>query len=189
MSEVIENENLSSEDSKLAEVGVEDTTDSNSLFEEELKKAKSEAEQFKDSWQRERAEFQNYKRRVLNESLEVKRESVKKVLMSLLEPLDSLDKVIGSNPNPAQEMTAFLEGVNLIRKQLNSVLEKENVFKLDPKGQIFDPSTMEAISSEESEEYNEETVIEVYRPGYMFKEGDRNISLRTAMVKVGKPKF
>ena len=166
------------------------------LLKEELENAKKEVENFKkevehykDSFLRERAEFQNHKRRALNEYNEVKRESVKKMLMSIIDPIDSLDKVIHANQNPSKELTPFLEGVELIRKQLNSILEKENVVKLDPVGQAFDPTYMEAIASEDLDELKEETVIEVYRAGYLFKEGDRNIALRTAMVKVGRPKF
>ncbi len=189
MSEVMENENFSSEEPNQSETVGNSESGVVGLLKEELQKAKNETEKAKQDFLYERAEFQNYKRRMSSDIQDVKRESVKKILISLLEPLDSLDKVIQSNPNPSTEMIGFLEGVKLIQKQMSSVLEKENVFKLDPKGESFDPSSMEAIASEDLEDLKEETVIEVFRPGYMFKEGDRSIALRTAMVKVGRPKF
>ena len=178
----------SESNSEATEVNAVEEANANPL-EAELKKAKEEVEKLRQDILYERADFQNYKRRTAGDFLDIKRESVKKLISSLLEPLDSLDKVVMSNENPSAEMKPFIDGVEMIRKQLNGILEKEKVFKIDPKGEAFDPSTMEAISSEDLEELTEETVIEVYRSGYVFKETDKTISLRTAMVKVGRPKF
>lgn len=155
---------------------------------DEIAKLKSEVESLKDSWQRERAEFQNYKRRTAQDFIQLKREAVKTLVGKLLNPIDNLERVGASAP-ANEDLKPFVDGVDMIRKEFMSVLEKESVFKLDPKGEPFDPMSMEAIASEESEDYTEEIVLEVYQSGYAIQENNEKIILRPSRVKVGKPKF
>lgn len=157
-------------------------------LEQDLKKAGEDILSLKDSWARERAEFQNFKRRSAAEFLAVKREALKAFIIRLLDPLDNLERVSASN-SEEMELKAFIDGVNMIQMQFISILEKENVFKMDCAGQPFDPMKMEAIASLESEEYNEETVIEVYQAGYEFRENNESTVLRPARVRIGRPKF
>lgn len=153
----------------------------------ELEAAKKEIESLKDSWARERAEFQNYKRRSSQEFLNIKREAVKSMVAGFLNPIDNLDRV-GSNASPTEEVKPFIDGVGMILKEFYSVLEKSNVYRFYPQGEPFDPTTMEALSSEEGDEYAEETVIEVYQAGFFLKENEEKFSLRPARVRIGKPK-
>ncbi len=153
----------------------------------ELDRAKMEIESLKDSWQRERAEFQNYKRRTAQELLNARKESVKRLAEGLLIPLDNMDRVT-SIQNPSDEVRAFLDGVRMIQKEFFSVLEKEQIHRLDPKGQSFDPMFMEAIASEESEEVTEEIVSETYQFGFYHQDGENKQSIRPARVKIAKPK-
>ena len=157
-------------------------------LEQDLKKAGDEILSLKDSWARERAEFQNFKRRSAAEFLAVKREALKAFIVKLLDPLDNLERVSVSSSEEL-ELKAFIDGVNMIQMQFISILEKENVFKMNCSGQPFDPMKMEAIASLESEEYNEETVIEVYQAGYEFRENNESVVLRPARVRIGRPKF
>ncbi len=156
------------------------------LLKEELEKLRGEMENYRDSWQRERAEFINYKRRTAHELLNARTEAVRSFIHGLLQPLDNLELVTNTKTEN-QELKAFIEGVAMIKKELLGVMEKEGVKKLIPLGEPFDPMIMEAISSEESEEYAEEKVIEVYQPGYYFMEGENKHAIRPARVKVGKP--
>ncbi|HMV77287.1 MAG TPA: nucleotide exchange factor GrpE [Leptospiraceae bacterium] len=157
-------------------------------LEQDLKKAGDEILSLKDSWARERAEFQNFKRRSAAEFLAVKREALKAFIVKLLDPLDNLERVSVSSSEEL-ELKAFIDGVNMIQMQFISILEKENVFKMNCAGQPFDPMKMEAIASLESEDYNEETVIEVYQAGYEFRENNESVVLRPARVRIGRPKF
>jgi molecular chaperone GrpE len=91
--------------------------------------------------------------------------------------------------NVTEETKPFIDGVGMILRDINGILEKENVTKVSPVGQPFDPTTMEAIASDESEEVKEETVTEVYQPGYVFTENNESFALRPARVKVARPKF
>ncbi|TGM72422.1 nucleotide exchange factor GrpE [Leptospira mtsangambouensis] len=154
--------------------------------EKELDNAKKEIETLKDSWLRERAEFQNYKRRTANDLLNARKESIKKFAEGLTGALDNLERV-SNVPNQTPEVVAFVEGIKMVQKEFYSVLEKEGIKRLDPKGMPFDPMLMEAIASEESAEFSEETVVETYQAGYYHEEGENKQSIRPARVKVGKP--
>ncbi|MGJ4787171.1 nucleotide exchange factor GrpE [Leptospira koniambonensis] len=153
----------------------------------ELDIAKKEIESLKDSWTRERAEFQNYKRRSAQEFSNIKREAVKSLVTEFLNPIDNLDRVT-SGVNVTEELKPFVDGVSMIQKEFYSVLERSNVFRQYPQGESFDPTLMEALSSEEGDQYKEETVIEVYQAGFYIKENEDKFSLRPARVRIGKPK-
>lgn len=158
------------------------------LLKEELEKAKQKIASLEDSFLRERAEFQNYKRRTAAEYAKIKGEAVKNFIIKFLNPIDNLERV-GTGVNVSDEMKPFMDGVGMILREMNGILEKENVVKVSPVGQPFDPTTMEAIASDESEDVKEETVVEVYQAGYVFTENNESFALRPARVKVARPKF
>lgn len=182
---ISQEESSGSEESSTENTQAEEVIEENSL-ENQLKKAQEEALNFKDSWQRERAEFTNYKRRTASELLNSRKEAVKNFIHDLLNPIDNLERV-GMVNTEIPELKAFVDGVNMVKKELISVIEKEGIKRLEPLNASFDPMLMEAINSVESEEYKEETVIEVYQPGYYFLDGENQHSIRPARVKVGKP--
>ncbi|NCN10657.1 MAG: nucleotide exchange factor GrpE [Leptospira sp.] len=182
---ISQEESSGSEESSTENTQTEEVIEENSL-ENQLKKAQEEALNFKDSWQRERAEFTNYKRRTASELLNSRKEAVKNFIHDLLNPIDNLERV-GMVKTEIPELKAFVDGVNMVKKELISVIEKEGIKRLEPLNASFDPMLMEAINSVESEEYKEETVIEVYQPGYYFLDGENQHSIRPARVKVGKP--
>lgn len=178
------------EGSKGNDSNVETSEESSKIanLEEEINKLKVENSSLKDSWLRERAEFQNYKRRTANEYLTIKREAVKSFVLKMINPIDNLERV-GTGISITEELKPFMDGINMIKNEFYSVLQKENIQKTDPLNKPFDPMSMEAIASDESEDYTEETVIEVYQAGYEFVENNERITLRPSRVKVGRPKF
>ena len=162
-------------ESSVGDSGIDSSEEASKIanLEEEINKLKIENSSLKDSWLRERAEFQNFKRRTANEYLSIKREALKSFIIKIINPLDNLERV----------------GTGISINEFYSVLQKENVQKIDVVNKPFDPMFMEAIASEESEKYQEETVIEVYQTGYEFVENNERITLRPARVRVGRPKF
>lgn len=156
-------------------------------LEEEVNKLKMENSSLKDSWLRERAEFQNYKRRTANEYMTIKREAVKSFVLKMLNPIDNLDRV-GAGA-VSEELKPFMDGINMIKNEVYSILQKENIQKIEAVGKPFDPMCMEAIAAEESEDYKEEVVLEVYQAGYQFVDNNEKYTLRPARVRVGRPKF
>jgi molecular chaperone GrpE len=182
--------NDETEGSKVNDSNVESSEETSKIanLEEEINKLKVENSSLKDSWLRERAEFQNYKRRTANEYLTIKREAVKSFVIKIINPLDNLERV-GMGVSITDELKPFIDGINMIKNEFYSVLQKENIQKTDPLNKPFDPMSMEAIAADESENYTEETVIEVYQAGYEFVENNERITLRPSRVKVGRPKF
>ncbi|EKO15989.1 nucleotide exchange factor GrpE [Leptospira kirschneri] len=184
------------EESKLENMNSEESTETTQTepmketetpLQTELESAKKEIESLKDSWARERAEFQNFKRRSAQEFVSIRKEAVKSLVSGFLNPIDNLERV-GATQTNSEELKPFVDGVTMILKEFYSVLEKSNVIRFDPKGEPFDPMSMEALSSEEGDQYSEETVIDVYQPGYYYKENEDKFTLRPARVRIGKPK-
>ncbi|EMM98620.1 co-chaperone GrpE [Leptospira noguchii str. 1993005606] len=181
-------ENMNSEESTETEQTESiKTSEAETSLQTELESAKKEIESLKDSWARERAEFQNFKRRSAQEFVSIRKEAVKSLVSGFLNPIDNLERV-GATQTNSEELKPFVDGVTMILKEFYSVLEKSNVIRFDPKGESFDPMSMEALSSEEGDQYSEETVIDVYQPGYYYKENEDKFTLRPARVRIGKPK-
>ncbi|UID83925.1 nucleotide exchange factor GrpE [Leptospira interrogans] len=181
-------ENMNSEEStKTTQTESMETAETETSLQTELESAKKEIESLKDSWARERAEFQNFKRRSAQEFVSIRKEAVKSLVSGFLNPIDNLERV-GATQTNSEELKPFVDGVTMILKEFYSVLEKSNVIRFDPKGEPFDPMSMEALSSEEGDQYSEETVIDVYQPGYYYKENEDKFTLRPARVRIGKPK-
>jgi molecular chaperone GrpE len=149
--------------------------------EDEATKLRAEAEEYLDGWQRARAEFANYKKRIERER-ETSRERITGELITrYLGVLDDLERALSKSPegDACQEWVA---GVELIHTKFKMILEAEGVTAIDEEGLRFDPTIHEAISYEESEEHEEGSIIEVTQRGYRLD--DR--VLRPAMVRVAK---
>lgn len=154
--------------------------------EDEMEKWKKEAEEMKDAWTRERAEFMNYKKRMANEQARLRTVAVAGFVKQLLPVIDNLDRVIGSeSSDPA--VKNFITGVDMIREEMLQVLDREKIRKYLPDAEAFDPGSMEAIALEEREDLTVDTVVEVYQAGfYQESENGEKQFLRPARVKVGK---
>jgi len=131
-----------------------------------------------EGWQRSVADFQNYKKRIErdreSEKAMMKGDLIKKVLPAL----DDLELALQNRP--AED--AWANGIELIARKLQSMLESEGVKKIEAEGLVFDPNFHEAISHEPNVEVESGHVIAVARNGYML--GERVI--RPALVRVAQ---
>ena len=143
-----------------------------------LEESVAKASEYKDSWMRSQAEFQNYKKRIErdNESmrLHMKGEIVKKILPLL----DDLERALQNRP--ADE--SWANGIELIARKFQTTLESEGVKRIEAEGKEFDPNFHEAISNEPNDEVESGHVIAVVQNGYML--GERVI--RPALVRVAQ---
>ncbi len=131
-----------------------------------------------DGWQRAVAEFQNYKKRMDRD-----RESGKAIMKGdlikrFLPVLDDLERAL---KNPSED-AAWVSGIELIRRKLQSILEAEGLTRIEAEGQPFDPNFHEAISYESADGAESGHVIGVVQNGYML--GDYVV--RPAMVRVAR---
>jgi molecular chaperone GrpE len=147
-------------------------------LEEEIAALKREREELRDQLLRKRADFENYRKRVERDRHQAGIDAAAGLFRALIPILDNLDRALQAE---APEAT-LREGVQLIYKELMSLLEAQGVVVHDPTGQRFDPQTHQALAAEPVPGAEEGTVVEVFRKGYFFK--DR--LLRPALVKVAK---
>jgi molecular chaperone GrpE len=155
-----------------------------SLFETakaELEKATAQSAANLEGWQRERAEFSNYKRRVDREQLLQRQYLTGEVIKKYLVILDDLELALKNQPKEG-EGAAWAEGINLITRKLQSIIDSEGIERINQDNVPFDPNLHEAISNEENPAFESGQIIEVVRQGY--KLGDR--ILRPAMVRVAR---
>lgn len=147
----------------------------------ELDECRSKSDEYLDGWQRARAEFMNYKKRVEREQSQVYQNASGNILRRFLEIADDLDRALKNSPENG-EGAAWAQGVELIYRKLNNILENEGVKEIPAVGQTFDPTLHEAVTSEESDEYESGQIIEVIQRGYIA--GER--VLRPALVRVAR---
>lgn len=163
-------------------VAESETTEQLSAEIESLKKKLAEAESktsdYRDSWMRSQAEFQNYKKRLERDNeltyVSMKGDIIKKVLPIL----DDLERALQNSP----ANDSWASGIELIVRKLQSVLDSEGIKRIEAEGTEFDPNFHEAISHEPADGVKSGFVIAVVQNGYML--GDR--VLRPALVRVAQ---
>ena len=144
----------------------------------QLEEAEAKAAENLDGWQRAQAEFINYKNRIQRDR-EMEYASMKgDIIKKMLPVLDDMERALANRP----EGDSWANGMELIARKFQNILESENIKRIDAAGQPFDPNFHEAISSEPNEEVESGHVIEVMQNGYML--GERVI--RPAMVRVAQ---
>ncbi|MCC7361021.1 MAG: nucleotide exchange factor GrpE [Anaerolineales bacterium] len=155
-----------------------------------LEAAKAQAAEYLEGWQRARADFTNYKRRVEKEQVEANQTAAARVITRFLDVADDLDRALsdlaaltpaGAQPDAAA-LAKWAQGVSLIKRKLQNQLEQENVERIPAEGQAFDPNWHEAVTHEDSDSHAAGQVIGVVRQGYRM--GDR--VLRPALVRVAR---
>jgi molecular chaperone GrpE len=144
----------------------------------QLEAEKGRSAELLDSWQRARAEFLNYKRRVEQEKQRDAQMAGLIVIAKVLPVLDDFDLAMAHVPKGA-ENESWLNGVALVAHKLRSVLESEGVQPIAAAGQKFDPSLHEAVMVEGD---GGDFVVAELRGGYTLH---GNV-IRPALVKVGK---
>ncbi|MCA1556692.1 MAG: nucleotide exchange factor GrpE, partial [Acidobacteria bacterium] len=154
------------------------------MIEAELQKVKAEHQELHDSMTRRQADFDNYRKRVERERSETYNRVVADVVGNLLPVIDNLRRAHEAESSvestESQEFRNFLHGVELISKQLNGVLEHFGIEQVPTVGHPFDPHVHEAIATEQTDEFEPDTVMQEIVRGYRL--GDK--LLRPAMVKV-----
>ena len=143
-----------------------------------LTEAESKTSEYRDSWLRSQAEFQNYKKR-LDRDNEMMYSSMKgDIIKKVLPILDDLERALQNRSTD----DAWANGIELVVRKFQNILESEGVKKIEAVGVEFDPNFHEAISHEPADGVQSGHVIGVVQNGYML--GDRVI--RPAMVRVAQ---
>ena len=144
----------------------------------QLAEAQAKMQEYLDGLQRERADFTNYRRRAEQENAQVGRFSADMTIKKFLPVIDDLERALAHQP--AGDVWA--NGIELVYRKLQALLEAEGVMRMEAEGQPFDPNLHEGIMQEPSETHESGTVIAVLQQGYL--RGER--VLRPALVKVAE---
>ncbi len=155
--------------------------DEQSDLQSELEEIRSQAEEYLDGWQRARAEFANYKKRIQKEREDSRSFITAEIMSKYITVVDDFERALSDRPSDGAS-DAWAEGVDMIYRKLKTILESEGVEEFSPEGEIFDPNFHEAIGFEESDDHDEGMIFQVIQPGY--KIGERVI--RPAIVRVAK---
>ena len=130
---------------------------------------------------RKQAEFENYKKRVLEERQRDRKYALQDFLMESIETLDIFDKAVSFQTDD-QTLRNFLSGFIMVNNRLKNILGNYGVVQIDCLNKQFDPAFHSALETVDKEGVESNIVVEVVMTGYMYK--DR--VLRPAMVKVSK---
>ena len=136
----------------------------------------SEDEALNTKYLRLMADFQNYKRRTEKEKSDIYAFANEKLVKELLDVIDNFERALAAG----NDGDKFLEGMEMILKQLQGVLEKAGVAEIKCLGEEFDPNFHNAVMHVEDENLGENVIAETFQQGFQI--GDKVI--RHAMVKV-----
>ncbi len=143
---------------------------------------KAQAAENLDGWQRARAEFANYKRRVEAERTELAASAGAEALKRVLPAVDDFERAMQTLPDELKD-NPWVNGVSMVQRKLNAALEQSGITPLATNpGDAFDPNLHEAITHEDSDQFDSGQIIGEVQRGY--KIGYR--VLRPAMVRVAR---
>jgi molecular chaperone GrpE len=147
----------------------------------ELETVREERDSYLDLARRERADFDNYRKRMQREMAEMKRASLAAFLKEFFGPLDDMDRVLQESAKN-QSFDALVQGVRIMEENFWRALAKAGVKRIDAKGKQFDPAMHEAMAAVPMPDVAPNTVIEVYDNGYKLDD----FILRPARVVVSR---
>lgn len=170
-----QNENVKNQE---AEKSAEETSDN---CDDKVKKLEAELEEWKNSYTRKLAEFQNFTKRKENEVAEMRKYASEGIIVKLLDNIDNLERAVDASKE-SQNFDSLIEGVNMILNNLKNLLTEEGVEEIEAAGKEYDPYEHKAMITENKEELDDNVVVQVFQKGYKMK----GKVVRPAMVTVNK---
>ena len=171
-----QNENVENQE---AEKSAEETSDN---CDDKVKKLEAELQEWKNSYTRKLAEFQNFTKRKENEVAEMKKYASEGIITKLLDNIDNLERAEQASAE-TKNFDALVEGVNMILRNLKNLLTEEGVEELEAaEGVKFNPYEHQAMMTENVENLDNDVIVKVFQKGYKLK----GKVIRPAMVTVNK---
>ena len=152
-------------------------------LQQEIEALKKERDGLYDRLLRKQAEFENYKKRIDREKSDFMQFASADLIKELLNTLDSFELAL-KNAAAQTEGQNMLRGFELIHKQIQDTLARFGLKPIEAKGKTFDPHFHQAVSTQATDEVEDNTVIEEMRKGYLLN----GRLLRPAMVSVATKK-
>ena len=184
----LENENIETEnqqneiDNETEETVAENVENKEETCEEKIAKLELEVQEWKNSYTRKLAEFQNFTKRKEMEVSEMKKYASEGIIVKLLENIDNLERAENASAE-TKNFDALVEGVNMILRNLKYMLSEEGVEEVEAgEGVQFNPYEHQAMMTEEKDDLDNDVIVQVFQKGYKLK----GKVIRPAMVTVNK---
>ena len=159
--EILEPEDLESEEDAPADE--EKKLSPMEELQEQLKKKDAELIEQKGDFLREKADLENFRKRLVKDKADAVQFANERLLKELVQIDDNMNRALNT-PNTSLE--TLKEGVEMIQKQFNTFLKNQKVEPIEAMGKPFDPGLHEVMTQLESEEHDENTVIQEYSKGF-----------------------
>lgn len=158
------------------------------VLKEELEKLETEVatllaekHELKEHYLRERADLENFKKRIQQERIVERKYAAQNVIETIINPLDQLRTVTNMTVDN-DLLKNYLIGFKMINDQFFQMLEQEGLKEIKALNEVFDPNFHHAIEKVSIKEQPNGVCVEVTQTGYMYKER----VIRPAMVKVNE---
>lgn len=152
------------DDSVVAEESARDTI---KKLREKLKEAQRQGKEYLDGWQKERAQFVNWRKQDEKDKQEFAKMANEKLSRELIPVLESFDMAMGNKEAWEKVDKNWRTGVEFIYGQLTKVLENHGVSEMNPVGEKFDHALHEAAGHESvTDEEQDQMVLKVIQKGY-----------------------
>jgi len=150
---------------------------------DELRKQAAADSEYHDKMLRTMADMENLRKRLDRDRKDYINYANREMVSELLPVLDNFDRALKS-VEKTEESAPYLQGVEMIYKQLEEILKQQGLEEIKALGETFNPHLHEAVQTEETDRFPEDTILEVILKGYLF----RGNLLRPAAVKVSRGK-
>ena len=170
------------------EIEKEDLENIEENSENKIQKLEAELEEWKNSYTRKLAEFQNFTKKglprfpvFLSEVAEMKKYASEGIIVKLLDNIDNLERALAASKEN-QNFDSLIEGVSMILNSLKNLMVEEGVIEIEAEGKEYDPYEHKAMTTENKEELEDNVIVQVFQKGYKMK----GKVIRPAMVTVNK---
>jgi molecular chaperone GrpE len=170
-------EEADNEAEREAETERADSVEEEAEDDDPLARARRERDEYLDLAKRAQADFENYRKRAAKEAAAAGERARSGLVRELLPVVDNLERALASANDDEQHLA---EGVRLVHSELIAVLERYGVQQFDPKGESFDPTVHEALSTRSDDDADPGVVLDVVEKGYRTN----GVVLRPARVVV-----
>ena len=179
----LNNDNTQSNES--TSIDEKDSLKNDENLDNEENDSQGEIKDLKDQLLRSLAENENLRKRTAKEIEQIKKYGHISLLRDFLNVVDNMERAVKSSTSEKQSETSvknLIDGIEIVLKEMKSLLDKNQIKKIEPLHEKFDYNFHQAMFEAPSSDYEEGLIIEVIQPGYVLH--DRLI--RPAMVGVSK---
>lgn len=138
-------------------------------LEQKIASLEKEVDDYKDRILRKAAEFENYKRRVENDQLNLLKYAAESLIIKILPVIDDFERSF-VHIKEAKDVESIQEGIKLVYEKLMKILADQGVKPIEAVGKSFDVHYHEAIMQRKADDVEPNTVIDEFEKGYMYKD-------------------